>query len=81
MKFLISFLILASTAAFSGDRDTAYNLICKPLPFESERTKCIEIIKPSSYFNDEVLAMCAEFPFTQTKMTCLGFIGNKNYAA
>lgn len=82
MKILIAlFTLFISTSIFAADRNAAYNLICKPLPFESERNQCINIIKPFSYFDAGALKMCAQFPFTNTKFECLGYIGNKEYMA
>lgn len=79
MKYIALFLLLLSSLAFAGDRNTAYNMICKPMSFESERTKCLNVIKPFNYFNDDALQMCANFNFDSKKLECLGYIGDKSY--
>lgn len=81
MKTLIVLLTMTSSLAFAGDRNTAYNLICRDLTFESERNNCIEIIRPHSYFDDQALAICADFTFDSDKTKCLGLIGGKQYDA
>lgn len=79
MKMLIVLLTMTSSLAFAGDRNTAYNMVCRDLTFESDRNRCVEIIRPYSYFNDEALAICAGFTFDSNKTQCLGFIGGKQY--
>lgn len=79
MKILIVLLTMASSLAFAGDRNTAYNMICKDLSFESDRNKCINIIRPHSYFDDQALAICADFSFDSTKTQCLGYVAGKQY--
>ena len=79
MKMLIVLLTMTSSLAFAGDRNTAYNMVCRDLTFESDRNRCVEIIRPHSYFDDQALAMCAAFTFDSNKTQCLGFIGGKQY--
>lgn len=79
MKYLTLTLLLLSSLAFAGDRNTAYNQICKPMTFEPDRTKCTNVIRPFSYFNDDALEMCGNFNFDSKKMECLGYIGDKMY--
>lgn len=81
MKMLIVLLTMTSSLAFAGDRNTAYNMVCKDLSFESDRNKCVETIRPYGYFDDQALAMCANFTFDSNKIQCLGFIGGKQYEA
>ncbi|MBC7427166.1 MAG: hypothetical protein H7336_01060 [Bacteriovorax sp.] len=80
MKLLIVLCaLISSIAAFAGDRNTAYEVVCKNLPFESDRNKCIKTIKPFSYFNDEALSICPSFPFATNQLLCLQYIGDKRY--
>jgi hypothetical protein len=81
MKMLIVFLTMISSVAMAGDRNTAYGMVCKDLTFESDRNKCVETIRPHSYFDDQALAMCAAFTFDSNKIQCLGLIGGKQYDA
>jgi len=79
MKMLIVLLTMTSSLAFAGDRNTAYNMVCRDLTFESDRNRCVEIIRPHSYFDDQALAICADFTFDSNKTQCLGFIAGKQY--
>lgn len=82
MKILLAFTFaLASMASFAGDRNTAYNVICKPMAFESDRSRCVAQIRNYNYFDDNALAICASFPFNNTKMECLSYIADKRYEA
>ena len=79
MKFLLPLIFLFSFSLFAGDRSSAYNIICKPLAFESDRNKCISQIKPFNYFDDQGLRLCASFSFISTKLDCLNLIADKVY--
>ena len=80
MKILLTLLaLLSTTALFAGDRNSAYEAICKNMTFESERNNCIAKIRPYNYFNDTALMICAGFNFDSTKMECLGYISDKFY--
>nr|BDT29134.1 hypothetical protein BHI3_26000 [Bacteriovorax sp. HI3] len=79
MKYFTLSLLLLSSLAFAGDRNTAYNQVCKPMSFDSDRTKCTNTIRPFSYFNDDALQMCSGFNFDSKKIECLGYIGDKMY--
>jgi hypothetical protein len=80
LRFVFLLFILTSSATlFAGDRNTAYNLFCKNLSFESERQKCVAVITPFQYFDDRGLKMCAAFTFESEKYKCLSLIGNKFY--
>lgn len=81
MKMLIVLLTMTSSLAFAGDRNTAYGMVCKDLSFESDRNRCVETIRPYSYFNDQALGICANFTFDSNKIQCLGYIGGKQYDA
>jgi hypothetical protein len=81
MKILITILTLTSGLAFGGTRDTAYNIICKNMTYDSDRSKCIEIIRPHNYFDDQALNICANFTFDSTKNQCLGYMAGKQYDA
>lgn len=80
-KFILLTLALLSFNAFSGDRNTAYNVICKPMAFESDRNQCVAQIRPYNYFDDRALSICAGFAFNNVKMECLSYIADKYYAA
>lgn len=81
MKMLIVFLTLISSVAMAGDRNTAYGMVCKDLTYESDRTRCVDTIRPFGYFDDQALGICAAFTFDSNKIQCLGFIGGKQYDA
>lgn len=81
MKMLIVFLTLISSVTFAADRNTAYGMICKDLTYESDRTRCVEAIRPHAYFDDQALGICANFTFDSNKVQCLGYIGGKQYDA
>jgi len=75
MKYLIllTFLMasLLTTSLYAGDRNSAYNAICKNLAFESERTKCMAKIRPFNYFSDPALAICVSLSFDSKRVECL----------
>ena len=80
MKLLIVFLsILTSTAILAGDRTTAYEVVCKNMSFESDRNKCIQVIRPFNYFDDEAVYICPLMAFDSKKIECLSYIGDKRY--
>ena len=81
MKTLIVAISLFFGLAHAGDRSAAYNLICKPLPFDSDRTNCMNRIKNYSYFDDRALSICASFNFDSDKISCLDLIADKTYEA
>ena len=81
MKILIAILTMTSSLAFAGTRDTAYNMVCKNMTYDSDRTRCVEIIRPHSYFDDQALGICANFTFDSNKNQCLGFMAGKQYDA
>ena len=78
-SILFILLLSTSTMLFAGDRNTAYNLFCKNLTFESERNKCLNVINPFQYFDDRGLKMCTAFSFESEKYQCLNLIGDKIY--
>lgn len=78
MKIFL-FVLLFAGAAFAGDRTDAYNLICKPLTFESDRNACMLKIRNFSYFDNDALTICAASTFDSEKMACLSLIGDKTY--
>lgn len=75
---LISFFLTAPLS-FAADQNQAYDLICKPMNFSSERASCTNIIRKYSFFQSEALQMCAAVNFNSDKMRCLDGIGNKSY--
>jgi hypothetical protein len=82
MKLLLILLTLSLSAfAFAGDRNTAYEVVCKNMTFETDRNECIRIIRPFNYFDDRALQLCEYFNFDSVKRECLGYIGDKNYAS
>lgn len=79
MKALLITVSLFLGVANAGDRNTAYNAICKPMTFESERANCMEKVKGYTYFDDRGLAVCKNQTFDSNKVSCLDFIGDKTY--
>ncbi|MFA6236908.1 MAG: hypothetical protein WC635_06230 [Bacteriovorax sp.] len=79
MKAFIITLSLFISIAHAGDRNTAYNAICKPLDFESERAACMAKIKNYSYFDDRGINICKSLAFDSSKVSCLDLIGDKTY--
>ena len=80
-KILATLLLtfLFSALSFAADQNYAYEQICKPMSFSSERASCTNIIRKYSFFHDEALQMCSEVNFNSDKMRCLDAIGNKSY--
>lgn len=79
MKTLIITLSLFISVAHAGDRNTAYNAICKPLNFETERAACMAKVKSYSYFDDRGINICKSLTFDSSKVSCLDLIGDKTY--
>lgn len=79
MKALMVTLSLFLSVAYAGDRNSAYNAICKPMTFETERADCILKIKNFSYFDDRGLFFCKGLIFDFDKMSCTELIGDKVY--
>jgi hypothetical protein len=76
---LLLSIFLLGPVSFAADQNQAYDLICKPMLFSSEKASCTNIIRKHSYFHNEALQMCAEANFDSDKMRCLDGIGNKSY--
>lgn len=72
-------IFIVAPVSFAADQNQAYDLICKPMSFSSERASCTNIIRKYSFFQSEALQMCAEVNFNSDKMRCLDGIGNKSY--
>ena len=70
---------MTSGLAFAGNGDTAYEIFCKDLPFQSSRDDCANIIRPHSYYDETALAICDRSPFDSTKFKCLEIIGDMRY--
>lgn len=79
MKALLITISLFLSVAHAGDRSSAYNAICKPMTFETERAECMAVIKKYSYFDDAGLAFCKSLNFDTNKMSCLVDIADKMY--
>lgn len=79
MKFLMVLFTLLSISAFAGDRNSAYETVCKNLTFESDRNKCAEQIRNYSYFDDSALQICTIFTFQSDRMNCVLAIADKAY--
>lgn len=79
MKALLMTVSLFLSVAHAGDRNSAYNAICKPLTFESERASCMAKVKNYSYFDDRGLGICKSLAFDSNKVSCLDLIGDKTY--
>jgi hypothetical protein len=77
-SFIISISLLLGVA-YAGDRTTAYNMICKPMTFESQRLNCQSRIKDFTFFDTRALKICAHFTFEKDKLSCLDLIGDKSY--
>jgi hypothetical protein len=77
-SFLITLSLLVGVAR-AGDRTTAYNIICKPMTFESDRNNCLAKIRNYSYFDNRALGICAAITFDSNKVSCLDVIGDKAY--
>lgn len=79
MKTFFMILSLLLSVAQAGDRNSAYNAICKPMTFESERADCAAKIKHFSYFDDRGLIICTYVVFDNDKLKCLKALGDKIY--
>ena len=79
MKSFLVMISLLLGVAHAGDRTTAYNLICKPMTFESERKNCLSRIINYSYFDNRALRICAAITFDSQKLSCLDLIADKEY--
>ncbi len=83
MNFTITTILLTifllGQFSFAADQNQAYDLICKPMNFSSERASCTNVIRKYSFFHNEALQMCVEVNFNSDKMRCLDGIGNKSY--
>ncbi|MGZ3789817.1 MAG: hypothetical protein ACXVLQ_14910 [Bacteriovorax sp.] len=79
MKALLITFSLFISVAQAGDRTSAYNAICKPMSFDSDRDKCLATIKNYTYFDNRGLGICAALSFDSNKMSCLDLIGDKTY--
>ena len=77
-SFIISISLLLGIA-YAGDRTSAYNMICKPMTFETERLNCQSRIKNFTFFDTRALKICASFTFDNDKLSCLDLIGDKSY--
>lgn len=76
---LTLFSSLAAISAQASDRTAAYNLICKPMTFESDRANCLSKVKQYTYFDKRGLTFCAGLNFDTNKLSCLAVIGDKVY--
>jgi hypothetical protein len=80
MKLLMALLLaFISTLSFAADRNAAYELICKPLTFESERLNCLNQIRNFNYFDDRALRFCSARTFNSEKMGCTLKIAQRMY--
>lgn len=79
MKSFLITLSLLLGIAHAGDRTTAYNMICKPMTFESDRDNCLSRIRNYSYFDNRALGICAAVTFDSNKVSCLDIIGDRAY--
>lgn len=78
LLFVLAITSLVS-AAYASDRTAAYNLICKPMTFESDRANCLNQIKRFTYFDKRALTFCSGLNFDSNKMNCLQIIGDRVY--
>ncbi len=81
MKAILVTLMMLASVAHAGDRNSAYNAICKPMPFDTDRANCMNVVKHFSYFDDRGLAFCANLSFDSDKLSCMQVIGDKMYEA
>lgn len=81
MKFLMILISLFVGTGFAADRTDAYNLVCKPMSFDSDKKSCMEMLKKFTYFDDRGLDFCKSLSFASDKIPCLGYIGGKLYEA
>ena len=80
MIFLVVF-VLASSLSFAGDRNDAFNAICKGLYSESTQLTCMQTIKKYNFFNNEALKICSVLYNDSSKVACLMNIGDKDFEA
>ncbi len=79
MKAFIITLSLFLSVAHAGDRSSAYNAICKPMTFETDRAACMAKVKRYQYFDDKALALCKSQTFDTERVSCMEIIGDKMY--
>lgn len=80
MILALSFLTSITYAtAYASDRTAAYNLICRPMTFESDRANCLTKVKQYTYFDKRGLTYCSTINFDSNKLSCLGTIGDRVY--
>lgn len=79
MKAFLITLSLLLSVAYAGDRNSAYNAICKPMTFETERAACMAKLKKYHYFDDRGLAFCKSLRFDDDRVSCMEIIGDKVY--
>ena len=70
---------MSSSFTFAADRDDAYDIVCKRLPLQSDKSGCAELIRPHSYFDDQAIVTCANLSFKSNKLECLSTIAEKKY--
>lgn len=80
-KFLFLVFVLSS-GAFAHAQNVFYDQeaykVCKNLTFESEVTRCMDVIK-NNYFDSTVVSICNSETFSTEKIDCLGLIANKRF--
>jgi hypothetical protein len=79
--FVTIILALTTQLSFAADQNQAYELVCKPLPFASDRAACTTMIRKYNFFQDEALNMCVSLSFSSDIVKCTESIGNKTYLA
>lgn len=79
MKAMVLALTFLVSASYASDRTAAYNLICKPMTFESDRANCLNKVKQYTYFDKRALTYCSTLNFDTNKLECLETIGNRVY--
>lgn len=79
MKSALFLFFVLFSVANAADRNAAYELICKPLPFENDRKSCLAKIRNYKYFDDQALNFCTTLPFNNSKVGCLDLIADKTY--
>lgn len=79
MKAFLITVSLFLSVAYAGDRTSAYNAICKPMVFETERAKCLAKVKNYHYFDDRGLGFCKSLTFDNDRVSCMEIIGDKVY--
>lgn len=79
MQATILALFFLISTAHASDRTAAYNLICKPMTFETERANCLNKVKQYTYFDKRGLTYCSTLSFDSDKLSCLSAIGDRVY--